>query len=96
MFDIEHHSKLTGTVISKWCHTVFEHSQSLGLSLELAHEDHDPDNIRNEIFDFVKPSSGNFITFKDLCKTELTSDPVKLDVCGILCDAQCLFNHSVK
>ena len=90
MFDIEHRRKLTGTVISKWCHTVFEHSQSI----RLADEDHDPENIRNEIFDFVKPSSGKYITWEDLCRSEPTGDhPSTLDVCGILCDAQCTFSH---
>ena len=41
VFDIEQEGKLTGTVISKWCQTVFEHIQSM----RLADEDHDPENM---------------------------------------------------
>lgn len=60
----------------------------------MADEDQDPENLRNEIFDFVKPSSKAHVTLDDLCKSEPTGDhPSILDVCGVLCDAQCMISQ---
>jgi hypothetical protein len=92
IFDVEHKRKLSGLAISKWCHTVFDHCQTLNNAISSA--EHHPDNIRNEVFDFVKPSNNMFITWADLCKSEPVGDDEKtLDVCGVLCDASCMLNH---
>lgn len=95
-FDIEHTRKLSGRVISTWCRTVFEHCRSLGDNVLADYEENDPENVRNEVFDFVQPSGGKrIISLEDLCKCEPTGDhPSTLDVCGILCDAHCMLQHN--
>lgn len=79
-------------MISKWLQTVLEHCESTDSPLDK--DEHNPENFRNEVFDFVKPKSAQFITLEDLCHCEPTGDhPSTLDVCGVLCDAQCMLQH---
>lgn len=90
--DVEHRGKLSGPVISMWCGEVFKHDETLGH--ELACDGQEPDHVRNELYDFVKPKSGKFITADDLCKCEAFGDmPHYLDVCGVLCDTTCMRDH---
>lgn len=89
--DVENRGYLTARVVEMWCVHVKELAvDQLGWVAE-----YNPLDLKDEIFDMVKPKCPNKITIQDMID-QTTNDSKATCVCGLLVDASCLSDYEQR
>lgn len=89
--DVENLGYLTARVVEMWCvHVKQLASDQLGWVAE-----YNPLDLKDEIFDIIKPRCPGRITLQDVIE-QTTNEKKVTDVCGLLIDAACLTEYEQR
>lgn len=89
--DVENRGYLTARVVEMWCvHVKQLASDQLGWVAE-----YNPLDLKDEIFDIIKPKCPSRITLQDFID-QTTNEKKVTDVCGLLVDAACLTEYEQR
>lgn len=95
--DVESVGRLSPTVVSMWCRHVVHVAVH---ELTVAHDELQPDDLKDEIFDMIMPAKPALgFTFDELMAVEAhsaRSNMFKHSVCAVLVDAQCLYEYEQR